>query len=49
MLIADASSWTAAGIAYTQNILQNSSSTAEADLIIGFALEKQNSKNYDAG
>ncbi len=49
MLIGDASSWIAAGIAYTQNILQNSSSTTEADLIIGFALDKQNSKNNDAG
>ena len=47
MLITDNLAWTQGGIDYTQNILQNSSPTSEADLIIGFALAKQNSKNSD--
>jgi UDP-glucose:(heptosyl)LPS alpha-1,3-glucosyltransferase len=45
MLNANSSVWTQGGIDYTQNILRNSSPTAEADLIIGFALTKQNLNN----
>lgn len=45
MLMADSSHWTKAGLNYTQNILQNASLTAEADLIINFALDKKKSKN----
>ena len=47
MLITDNLAWTQGGIDYTQNILQNSSPTSEADLIIGFSLAKQNSKDND--
>jgi UDP-glucose:(heptosyl)LPS alpha-1,3-glucosyltransferase len=47
MLITDNLARTQGGIDYTQNILQNSSPTSEADLIIGFALAKQNSKDND--
>ena len=47
MLIVDNLAWTQGGIDYTQSILQNSSPTSEADLIIGFSLAKQNSKDND--
>ncbi|MDI1308261.1 MAG: glycosyltransferase family 4 protein [Methylotenera sp.] len=48
MLMADSLTWAQGAIDYTQNILRNSSPSSEADLIIGFALTKQNSKNNEA-
>jgi UDP-glucose:(heptosyl)LPS alpha-1,3-glucosyltransferase len=40
MLSAPQARWGQTGVEYTQRILSQSSSTAEADLIIAFALEK---------